>query len=85
MKEKCEIEFLLIGIIFIILIVYFVRTTTPIAFRTFQSFTVLCCRLMNNSFEELIAFQKALKEFVGSADPVYSKQHDEFFIGLEGR
>lgn len=40
--------------------------------------------LVANSFEELLAFQRALKEFVGSADPVYSKQYDEFFIGLEG-
>jgi len=48
--------------------------------------TVVCaCRLVNNSFEELLAFQRALKEFVGSADPVYSKQYEEFFIGLEGR
>jgi len=42
-------------------------------------------RLLSNSFEELHAFQKALKEFVGSADPNYSKQNEEFFIGLEGR
>jgi len=42
-------------------------------------------RLLNTSFEELLAFQRALKEFVGSADPVYSKQYEEFFIGLEGR
>jgi len=42
-------------------------------------------RLVTNSFEELLAFQRALKEFVGSADPVYSKQYEEFFIGLEGR
>jgi len=42
-------------------------------------------RLLANSFEELLAFQRALKEFVGSADPVYSKQYEEFFIGLEGR
>ena len=41
--------------------------------------------LLNESFEELVAFQKALKEFVASADPVYSKQHEEFFIGFEGR
>jgi len=41
--------------------------------------------LLTNSFEELLAFQRALKEFVGSADPVYSKQYEEFFIGLEGR
>jgi len=43
------------------------------------------CRLVTNSFEELLAFQRALKEFVGSADPVYSKQYEEFFVGLEGR
>jgi len=42
-------------------------------------------RLVSSSFEELLAFQRALKEFVGSADPVYSKQYEEFFIGLEGR
>jgi DNA replication licensing factor MCM3 len=40
---------------------------------------------LNDSFEELVAFQKALKEFVASADPVYSKQHEEFFVGFEGR
>ncbi|KAL5015401.1 hypothetical protein ScPMuIL_009671 [Solemya velum] len=40
--------------------------------------------LLNESFEELVALQKALKEFVASADPVYSKQHEEFFIGFEG-
>lgn len=40
--------------------------------------------LLNEAFEELVAFQKALKEFVASADPVYSKQHEEFFIGFEG-
>jgi len=33
----------------------------------------------------LLAFQRALKEFVGSIDPVYSKQTEEFFIGFEGR
>ena len=30
-------------------------------------------------------FQNALKEFVSSADAVYGKKHDEFFIGFEGR
>jgi DNA replication licensing factor MCM3 len=40
---------------------------------------------LSNSFEELLAFNKALKELVASADAVYSKQHEEFFIGLEGR
>ena len=41
-------------------------------------------RLIQNSFEEIVAFQSALKEFVGAADPVYSKQHEEFFVGFEG-
>ncbi|KAK2162609.1 hypothetical protein LSH36_95g04000 [Paralvinella palmiformis] len=40
--------------------------------------------LASNSFEELMAFQQALKELVASADPSYSKSTEEFFIGLEG-
>ncbi|XP_071097249.1 zygotic DNA replication licensing factor mcm3-like [Haliotis cracherodii] len=40
--------------------------------------------LLDDSFEEMIAFQNALKELVASADPVYSKQYEAFFIGLEG-
>ena len=50
------------------------------------SFTdLLVLRLLNNSFEEMVAFQKALRELVTSADSVYAKQHEEFFVGLEGR
>ena len=41
--------------------------------------------LLANSFEEMVAFQNALKELIASADPGYSKQHEEFFIGMEGR
>jgi len=41
-------------------------------------------QLVGNAFEELLVFQKALKEFVSAADPLYSKQNEEFFIGLEG-
>jgi hypothetical protein len=41
--------------------------------------------LINTSFEELMSFQRALKELVASADPSYSKSNEEFFIGLEGR
>ncbi|XP_063407545.1 zygotic DNA replication licensing factor mcm3-like [Mytilus trossulus] len=40
--------------------------------------------LVNESFEECVAFQRALKEFVASADPTYSKQYEEFFVGFEG-
>ncbi|KAG1669231.1 DNA replication licensing factor MCM3 [Nymphon striatum] len=40
--------------------------------------------LLNGAFEEIIAFQRALKDFVGSADSSYARQHEEFFIGLEG-
>ncbi|KAI0207386.1 Zygotic DNA replication licensing factor mcm3 [Lamellibrachia satsuma] len=40
--------------------------------------------LLNNSFEEQVAFHRALKEFVALADPVYGKQHEEFFVALEG-
>ncbi|KAJ8356627.1 hypothetical protein SKAU_G00194210 [Synaphobranchus kaupii] len=41
-------------------------------------------RLLNSSFEELLAFQLALKDLVASVDATYAKQHEEFFIGLEG-
>uniref|UniRef100_A0A6I8Q5T6 DNA replication licensing factor MCM3 n=1 Tax=Xenopus tropicalis TaxID=8364 RepID=A0A6I8Q5T6_XENTR len=40
--------------------------------------------LMNNAFEGLIAFQRALKDFVASIDGTYAKQYEEFYIGLEG-
>jgi len=49
------------------------------------TYLIIVFRLVTSSFEELLAFQRALKEFVGSADPVYSKQYEEFFIALEGR
>ncbi|XP_041832653.1 DNA replication licensing factor MCM3 [Melanotaenia boesemani] len=41
-------------------------------------------KLMNYAFEELMAFQRALKDMVGTVDGTYAKQHEEFFIGLEG-
>uniref|UniRef100_A0A673KPF0 DNA replication licensing factor MCM3 n=1 Tax=Sinocyclocheilus rhinocerous TaxID=307959 RepID=A0A673KPF0_9TELE len=41
-------------------------------------------KLLNNAFEELLAFQRALKDLVASVDATYAKQHEEFFIGLEG-
>lgn len=39
---------------------------------------------MNTAFEELIAFQRSLKELVASVDATYAKQHEEFYVGLEG-
>ncbi|CAN2391578.1 DNA replication initiation [Pristimantis euphronides] len=41
-------------------------------------------QLMNNAFEGLIAFRRALKDFVASIDATYAKQYEEFCIGLEG-
>lgn len=46
--------------------------------------TSRCCRLLSNAFEELIAFQRALKDFVASVDATYAKQYEDFYIGLEG-
>lgn len=40
--------------------------------------------LLRNSFEEIVAFQLALKEYVGSVDPTYAKEHNEFFVAFEG-
>uniref|UniRef100_A0A4W5MPH3 DNA replication licensing factor MCM3 n=1 Tax=Hucho hucho TaxID=62062 RepID=A0A4W5MPH3_9TELE len=41
-------------------------------------------RLMTNAFEELLAFQRALKDLAASVDATYAKQYEEFFVGLEG-
>ncbi|CAL1586138.1 unnamed protein product [Knipowitschia caucasica] len=41
-------------------------------------------KLMSNAFSELLAFQSALKDLVASVDATYAKQHEEFFVGLEG-
>ena len=40
---------------------------------------------MNEAHEELLAFQNALKEFVGYTDATYAKKYEEFYIGFEGR
>lgn len=45
----------------------------------------LCYSLLSSSFEELVAFQRALKEFVSAADHNYSKEVEDFFVALEGR
>ena len=40
--------------------------------------------LMNKSFEEVSAFQRALKEFVASMDATFAKETGDFFVGFEG-
>ncbi|XP_064480303.1 zygotic DNA replication licensing factor mcm3-like [Ornithodoros turicata] len=40
--------------------------------------------LLNNTSEEIAAFERALREFVISADPSASKEQEEYYIGLEG-
>jgi DNA replicative helicase MCM subunit Mcm2 (Cdc46/Mcm family) len=44
----------------------------------------LCFSLLNNAFEEQLAFQRALKEYVGSLDPTYAKETEELFVAFEG-
>ncbi|XP_047532080.1 DNA replication licensing factor Mcm3 [Vanessa atalanta] len=40
--------------------------------------------LLDNAFEEQIAFQRALKEYVSSIDPTYAKEQEEFFVAFSG-
>lgn len=40
--------------------------------------------MIDNSFEELLCFQRALKEFVSAIDATYSKNFDEFLVGFDG-
>ena len=47
---------------------------------------MLCCnyRLLSEAQLEILALQRALREFVLTVDDAYGKQFDEFFIGFEG-
>uniref|UniRef100_A0A4W2GUY7 DNA replication licensing factor MCM3 n=1 Tax=Bos indicus x Bos taurus TaxID=30522 RepID=A0A4W2GUY7_BOBOX len=62
--------------------------STSVLWVKFFEFCDLClmilCSLLSNAFEELVAFQRALKDFVASIDATYAKQYEEFYIGLEG-
>ncbi|XP_072929394.1 DNA replication licensing factor Mcm3 [Epargyreus clarus] len=40
--------------------------------------------LLETAFEEQIAFQRALKEYVSSIDPTYAKEMEEFFVAFSG-
>lgn len=40
--------------------------------------------LLNNAFEEQLAFQRALREYVFTVAHDYGKQTDDFFIAFEG-
>ncbi|KAF5304351.1 hypothetical protein FQA39_LY09730 [Lamprigera yunnana] len=40
--------------------------------------------LLDDSFEEQVAFQRALKECIGNVAPESVKEKEEFFIGFEG-
>ncbi|CAK1543804.1 unnamed protein product [Leptosia nina] len=40
--------------------------------------------LLDNAFEEQIAFQRALKEYVSSIDPTFAKEQEEFFVAFSG-
>lgn len=40
--------------------------------------------LVTDAFDEQLAFQRALREFVGGIDSTYLKEHEEFFLGFEG-
>lgn len=40
--------------------------------------------MLNNSFEEQLAFQNALKQYISSIDIEYAKSNKDFFVAFEG-
>ena len=40
--------------------------------------------MIEDAFDEILAMQRALKEYVGSIDPSYAKETADFFVGFEG-
>ncbi|KAM0730199.1 DNA replication licensing factor Mcm3 [Formica fusca] len=46
--------------------------------------SVRAASLLNNSFEEQLAFQNALKQYISSIDIEYAKSNKDFFVAFEG-
>jgi len=44
----------------------------------------LCNSLLNNSFDEQLAFQNALKQYITSVNIDYAKGNKDFFVAFEG-
>lgn len=40
--------------------------------------------ILVDAFDEIVAIQRALKEYVGTIDPSYAKETKDFFVGFEG-
>ena len=40
--------------------------------------------ILEDAFDEIVAMQRALKEYVGSIDPSYAKETQDFYVGFEG-
>lgn len=40
--------------------------------------------LLDNAFDEQLAFSRALKEYVASLQPSFGKTYEDFFVGFEG-
>lgn len=40
--------------------------------------------LLNNSFEEQLAFQNALRQYISNVDIDYAKSNKDFFVAFEG-
>ena len=40
--------------------------------------------ILEDAFDEIVAIQRALKEYVGAIDPTYAKETSDFFVGFEG-
>ncbi|XP_054266507.1 zygotic DNA replication licensing factor mcm3 [Macrosteles quadrilineatus] len=40
--------------------------------------------LLSHAFEEQVAFQRALKDYVATIDPSYAMEHEEFHVAFEG-
>lgn len=59
-------------------------STKKIYFLEFLLISNIFFRLLNDCFTELLAFQRAVKEYIANIDPAYSREFEEFFIGFEG-
>lgn len=54
------------------------------SWRVKNNYELIYYSLLNNSFEEQLAFQNALQQYISSIDIEYAKSNKDFFVAFEG-
>ena len=63
---------------------HIIAVAMVIQYCTCYLYLFSCFRLLSQAQLEVLAFQRAVKEFMLTIDDAYGKQFEEFYVGFEG-